>query len=172
MEKWEKELRKRRKFDDLIINRPEALKVTRRRIEFSLTTLGWAIWIFLCRPLLIILLWLVSFRVFFRHMVDLGGLIGLQELKFVYISVIIFIVFMIRGWSFYNKVRFGKKTRRKFVRGVSEKRLEEYFKLPDGSAHQLQNMKAIDIEFLDKHQLHIRDAERSSARFHGHFKPS
>ncbi|HQP10865.1 MAG TPA: poly-beta-1,6-N-acetyl-D-glucosamine biosynthesis protein PgaD, partial [Candidatus Omnitrophota bacterium] len=64
MEKWEKELRKRRKFDDLIINRPEALKVTRRRIEFSLTTLGWAIWIFLCRPLLIVLLWLVSFRVF------------------------------------------------------------------------------------------------------------
>jgi biofilm PGA synthesis protein PgaD len=172
MEKWEKELRKKRKLNDLIINRPEAMKTTRRRIEFSLTTIGWAVWLFLCRPLLMILLWFVSFRIFFRHMIDLGGLAGLQELKIIYISVIIFIVFMVRGWSFYNKVRFGKKTRRKFVRGVSEKRLEEYFRLPDGSARQLRNMKIMDVEFFPQHQLHIKDAEKSSVRFNGHFKPS
>jgi len=172
MENWEKELRHKRKLDSLIINRPEALQTARRRIEFSLTTIGWAVWIFLCRPVLIILLWLISFRVFFRHMVDLGGLVGLQELKIVYISGIILIVFLIRGWNFYNKVRYGKKRRRKSVRGVSDERLEKYFKLPQGSAGRLQGMKEIDVDFLENNQIRIDDSRKALHCFDGHFKPS
>jgi biofilm PGA synthesis protein PgaD len=172
MEKWEKELRRKRKLESLIINRPEALKVTRRRIEFSLTTIGWAVWIFLCRPLLIIMLWLLSFRVFFRHMVDLGGLVGLQELKIFYISGIVAIIFLVRGWNFYNKVRFGRKQRRKFVRGVSEKRLEKFFKLPEGSAGQLTDTKEIDIDFLENHQIQINRPRKFHKTITGYFKPS
>ena len=172
MENWEKELRKKRKLDSLIINRPEALKKTRRRIEFSLTTIGWAVWLFICRPLLILLLWFLSFRVFFRHMIDLGGLAGLQQLKIFYISIIVLIVFIVRGWNLYNKARYGKKTRRKFVRGISDKRLEDYFKLPQGSASRLQGMKEIKVEFLQDHQLHLDEPGKPSNGFNGYFKPS
>ncbi|MBN1870747.1 MAG: poly-beta-1,6-N-acetyl-D-glucosamine biosynthesis protein PgaD [Candidatus Omnitrophica bacterium] len=172
MDKWEKEIRKKRKRESLIINRPEVLKKTRRRIEFSLTTIGWAVWIFLCRPLLIILLWFLSFRVFFRHMVDLGGFVGLQQLKIYYVSVIIVIIFLVRGWNLYNKVRYGKKTRRKFVRGVSDERLEKCFKLPQGSAHQLQGMKRFDVDFFDGHQIRIRLPGKPQSLIDGYFKPS
>lgn len=172
MENWEKELRKKRTLDTLIINRPEALKKTRRRIEFSLTTIGWVVWIFLCRPLLLVVLWYLGFRFFFRHMVDLGGLAGLQELKYLYLSVIILIVFFVRGWNFYNKVRYGKKKRRKFAPPVSEKRLEEHFKLPQGSAGQLQGMNVINVEFLEDHQLRINEPGKSPKSFKGYFRPS
>jgi len=172
MEHWEKELRRKRKLDSLIINRPEALNATRRRIEFSLTTIGWAVWIFLCRPLLLIILWFLGFRFFFRHMVDLGGLVGLHELKLFYISGVIVIIFLIRGWNFYNKVRYGKKTRRKAVRGVSDRRLEEYFKLPLGGAQKLQNMSEIKINFNKDHQLTINDPAKPSQGFKGYFHPS
>ena len=172
METWEKELRHKRKLDSLIINRPEALKTSRRRIEFSLTTMGWAVWIFLCRPVLIIMLWFLSFRVFFRHMVDLGGLAGLREMKIFYISIIILIIFSVRGWNFYNKVRYGKKRRRKFVRGVSDKRLEDYFKLPQGSAHQLQGMNEVNVDFLEGHKILIRRSPTSRSSINGYFRPS
>lgn len=126
----------------------------------------------LCRPVLIILLWLVSFRVFFRHMVDLGGLVGLQELKIFYISGIILIVFLIRGWNIYNKMRYGKKSRRKFVRGVSDAKLEEYFKLPQGNARQLQGTKEIDVDFREDHQIHIAALGKPRRSINGYLKPS
>lgn len=172
MEYWEKELRKNRKLDSLIIDRPEALKKMRRGIEFSLTTIGWAVWIFLCRPVLIIMLWLLSFRVFFRHMVDLGGLVGLKELRIIYISVIILIIFIVRGWNLYNKMRYGKKCRRRFVRGVSNKKLEKHFKLPENSAARLQRMNAIDVDFLEDHELRITRPGAPHSAVKGHFRPS
>jgi len=64
MEDWEKELRKKKKLDSLIINKPEALTNMRRKAEFSITTIGWIVWIFLCRPALLAILWLVGFRFF------------------------------------------------------------------------------------------------------------
>ncbi len=172
MEHWEKELRRKRTLDSLIINRPEALNATRRRIEFSLTTIGWAVWIFLCRPLLLVVLWYLGFRFFFRHMVDLGGLVGLQELKLFYLSGIIVIIFLIRGWNFYNKVRYGKKTRRKSAPPVSTGQIEQYFKLPQGRAQQLQDMNEIKVVFESDHQLIIKDPTKSAEGFKGYFHPS
>lgn len=169
MENWEKELRHKRKLETLVINRPEALKTVRRRVELSLTTVGWMVWIFLCRPFLILFLWAVGFRVFFHHMVDLGGLKGLLELKIVYIAVLTLIVFLMFSWNFYNKMRYGTKTRRKPDQGVSINKLEEFFKLPEGSAVQIQGMDEITVDFLDDHQLNIYGSAKLSNGFKGYF---
>jgi len=172
MEKWEKELRKKKKLDSLIINRPEALNNMRRKAEFSITTVGWVVWIFLCRPALLAILWLVGFRFFFRHMIDLGGLSGLQELKLFYISVIIFIVLLIRGWNMYNKARYGKKKRRSATKGVTEERLENCFKLPRNSVNKLWDMKEINVDFLEDHQFHVEESKNASNHFNGFFRPT
>jgi len=172
MEKWEKELRKNKKLDSLIINRPEALHKGRRRAEFSITTVGWIVWIFLCRPALLAILWLVGFRFFFEHMIDLGGLAGLQELKLVYISVLIIIILLIRGWNMYNKVRYGKKKRRSTTRGVSEERLESCFKLPSDSVKKLRKMDEITVDFLEDHQFHVEDTKNAKNQFDGSFRPT
>ena len=172
MENWEKELRRKKKLDSLIINRPEALHNIRRKAEFSITTIGWIVWIFLCRPALLAILWMVGFRFFFRHMIDLGGLAGLQELRLFYISVIIFIILMIRGWNMYNKVRYGKKKRRSTAKGVSEEKLESFFKLPRNSAKKLQSMDEITVDFLEDHQFHVVDSKNPDDQFYGFFKPT
>lgn len=172
MENWEKELRKKKKLDSLIINRPEALNNIRRGAEISITTIGWIVWIFLCRPVLLVILWLMGFRFFFKHMIDLSGLSGLQELKLFYISVIIVIVLLIRGWNMYNKARYGKKKRRSVVKGVSEERLEGCFKLPPGSVQKLRKMEEITVDFLEDHQFHIRDTKNAKNQFDGFFRPT
>jgi len=172
MEDWEKDLRKKRKLESLIINRPEALHNIRRRTEISITTIGWIVWIFLCRPALLAILWLIGFRFFFKHMIDLGGLAGLQELKLFYISVIIFIILMIRGWNMYNKVRYGKKKRRSTTKGVTEEKLENCFKLPHNSAKKLRGMTEINVDFLEDHQFHVTDKKNPNDQFYGFFKPT
>ena len=105
-------------------------------------------------------------------MVDLGGLAGLQELKIFYISVIIFIILLIRGWNMYNKMRYGKKKRRIFVQGASEEKLEKCFKLIKKSAAKIQGMKEIDIDFLEGNQLRIQDSKKSGSQVNGYFKSS
>jgi len=172
MEDWEKELRRKKKLDSLIINRPEALHNLRRRTEISITTIGWIVWIFLCRPALLAILWFVGFRFFFKHMIDLSGLAGLQELKVFYISVIIVIILLIRGWNMYNKVRYGKKKRRSTAKGVTEEKLESFFKLPPNSAKKLQGMDEITVDFLEDHQFHVKDTKNTSNQFDGFFRPT
>lgn len=170
MEDWEKQLRRKKHFDSLIINRPEAMKDLRRRTEFSITTIGWIVWLFLCRPLFILLLWLIGFKFFYQHMVDLGGLVGLNELKYVYITCIVLILLLVRGWNVYNKIRYGKKTRRKFDGGVTHKSLEEYFELPDDAAIEIHKMSEIDVDFLDNHQINLKDTKSPSESFNGKFR--
>jgi len=172
MEDWEKELRRKKKLESLIINRPEALNNLRRKTEISITTIGWIVWIFFCRPALLAILWLVGFRFFFRHMIDLGGLAGLQELKLLYISVIIVIILLIRGWNMYNKVRYGKKKRRSMAKGVTEEKLESCFKLPNKSAQKLRDMKEITVDFLEDHQFHVEDKKNTNNQFDGYFRPT
>ena len=172
MEDWEKELRRKKKLDSLIINRPEALHNVRRKAEISITTVGWIVWLFLCRPALLAILWLVGFRFFFRHMIDLGGLSGLQEMKLFYISVIIVIILLVRGWNMYNKARYGKKKRRSTAKGVSQETLESFFKLPRNSAQKLQNMEEITVDFLEDHQFHVEDTKNPSNKFDGFFRPT
>jgi len=165
-------IRKRKKLYSLVINKPETLTNLRRNTELSFTAIGWIIWIFLCRPALLIILWLLGFRIFFRHMIDLSGLAGLQELKIFYISVIVGIIFLVRGWNMYNKTRFGKKKRRAHAQSFSGEMVEEYFQLPKHSAMQLQEMKEINIEFLKNCQLRIQESNKPRNQFDGYFKPS
>jgi len=172
MEDWEKELRRKKKHESLIINRPDSLHKMRRKAEISITTVGWIVWLFLCRPALLVVLWMVGFRFFFRHMIDLSGLAGLQELKLVYISVLIVIVFTICGWNMYNKMRYGKKKRRSNAQDVSEEKLESCFKLPHNSAQKLWNMREITVDFLEDHQFHVTDTKNPNDQFYGFFRPT
>ena len=53
-----------------------------------------------------------------------------------------------------------------------DKRLEEYFKLPESSARQLKGMKEIDVDFLEDHQIRIGRSEKPRNPINGYFKPS
>ena len=70
----------------------------------------------------------------------------------------------------YNKIRYGKKKRRKFTGGVTGRKIEKYFKLLEDSSSQLQKMAEIDIDFLKNHQIILTDAEKRSQSFDGHFR--
>ena len=162
MNEWEKKMRKK-KFDDLIINRPQAMRKVRRRLEISITTIGWVIWIFICRPLFIVFLWMMGFRFFYEHMINLGGLIGLKEQWVGYALVILLVYILVRGWNVYNKVQYGKMNRRREFREIMPGELDKFFRFPEGSCRGFQETRNISVEFSEKNRIKVGGAE-------GHFK--
>ena len=170
MEDWEKKMRKKR-FDELIINRPMAMRKFRRRMEISITTIGWAIWIFVCRPLFIIFLWMIGFQFFYEHMINLGGLVGLQEQGISYMLVIFLVYILVRGWNVYNKVYFGKRNRRKDFKETNPEELDRFFHFSDESSLHFQKAKRVNIDFFKGGHIEVKDPRRSEqsatqGRFH------
>ena len=159
MEDWEKKMRKKR-FDDLIINRPMAMRTFRRRMEISITTIGWAIWIFVCRPLFIIFLWMIGFQFFYEHMINLGGLLGLQEQGIGYLVVIFLVYLLVRGWNVYNKVQYGTRNRRKDFRETDAGELDKFFRFPENSCLHFQKAKRINIDFFEGGRIEVQDPRR------------
>ena len=170
MENWEKELRHKHKYEDLIINRPEAMTNLRQKTEISITTIGWIIWIFVCRPIFIVLLWAIGFRFFFEHMIDLGGLAGLKQMWVLYATIIFTVYIIVRGWNVYNKLVYGKKNRRRKMPPTTDMNLEDFFKLPASSVSQIRKMNEVIIDFEEDHKIRIANDPKGSLE--GRFRPT
>jgi poly-beta-1,6-N-acetyl-D-glucosamine biosynthesis protein PgaD len=157
--------------EGLIIDRPGSMTHIRRGMELSVTTFGWIVWLFVCRPLLITLLWAMGFRFFYEHMVSLGGVYGLRELWLIYTSIIICILVFVRGWGVYNKMKFGKRQRRTTAVSVKPDELDKYYALPPGSMGFILESKVVRVDFLSDQRCCVRcgDAGREQS-FCGKFR--
>ena len=157
----------------LIINRPEKLNPVRRGVEWSLTSLGWIIWAVLSRPIFVVILWFIGFEIFYKHMIKLGGLHGLADELSVYLTVIVAIFVVIKGWNLYNRVRFVNKDRRQEVKAVTERDVEEFFKMSPENFHKLQSWSTLEVDFLKDRVMEFRNVNNlpeEAVRIY--FKPS
>lgn len=159
-------------YNPLIINRPEALDPARRNIEWGITTIGWAIWIFLVRPVLLIFLWILGIRIFTHQMIDLQGFMGLLEKWQLYIGIILAIYIIVRGWNVYNFNRFSKMNRRRTVRDVTVNELAEFFEMPVHRTKDLHQWEDISIEFSSGRGLKIYRSNEKNDALLGRFIPS
>ncbi len=156
----------------LIINRPEALDPARRAIEWGVTSMGWVIWIFLVRPLLLVFLWVLGIRIFTHQMITLHGFTGILEKWQLYLGIILAIYIIIRGWNIYNYVRFSKINRRRTVRDVTVEELAEFFEMPIHRIKDINQWEDISIEFSPGQGLKIYHSHRKDDAFLGRFIPS
>jgi len=171
MAKKKKTIRKN-EYEGLIINRPEALSAVRRSTEWGVTSIGWIVWIFFFRPVLLILLWYLGFKFFYRHMVALKGLQGLIEMWKLYFGTILIILLCIQGWSVYNKVKFRRKDRRQNVRSMSREDIEEFFRFAEKNSSEIQSWDDIEVDFNKKNKILIHKAGGRKEPFQGHFSPT
>ena len=137
----------------IIINRPEKLSSVKKIAEWSVTAFGWGLWFFFCRPLLIAFLWFLGFEAFYVHMIRLQGLRSVIVFFESYVFVILTLLLVARGWSFYNQMRFGQRGKRKGAPEVKPDELDHYFNMKEGSAAKLQSWKEIQIDFSPDYHL-------------------
>ncbi|MCR4336657.1 MAG: poly-beta-1,6-N-acetyl-D-glucosamine biosynthesis protein PgaD [Candidatus Omnitrophica bacterium] len=161
----------RKEYEKLIIDRPKILSNWRRGIEVSMTTIGWAVFLFLFRPVALFFIWLLGFKLFYHQMVELEGLQEFRRFWFVYLTVCLAIILVVRLWGVYNKVKFGGRERRKFTPPAVSEDIEKHFQLPAQAMQEIISWKDMSVDFLENHAIGIQSNMDSSApKITGHFQ--
>jgi len=156
----------------IIIDRPDLLGSSRRWTEWGITTIGWVMWVFICRPILIALLWALGLRVFYHQMVKLGGLGGIVELFWIYFWVVVAIWIIIRSWNLYNYLKFRNKNARKHSRPVGAREIEKFFKLPSECLGGVHSSSVVEVDFIERNDIRVKDISKDrGAVYSGHFDP-
>lgn len=137
----------------IIIDRPEKLRLARKTAEWSATTFGWAVWFFFCRPLFITFLWFLGVEAFYIHMIRLQGFKSVIVFFGSYASVILSVFTVALVWNMYNKIRYGRETKRKATPAVTPEELDWSFKMKEGSAAKLQIWKEVRVDFSSDYHL-------------------
>ncbi len=159
--------------ESFIINKKELLTPFRKGSEFSFMLLGLIVWFFMLRPFLILLLWMLGVKFFLYHMVTLKGISGLFEKSILFLSIILFIFFLVRGWNVYNSTKFKNANRRKNVRDVSSDDLESFFQIKKGGLEKIHAWKTLSVEFTDRHSIKFKSITAPQEKnIEGRFKPS
>ena len=140
----------------LIIDRPARLSDLRKRTEWSLTLIGWAIWFFLCRPLLLLTLWLLGVKQIYVHMVRLGGAIAVVEWLHWYSFVILAVSLAVLAWNRYNWFRFRGRDKRRRSADASLEEMAQCVSIPAETLPRLQQCREVTIRFSPNCRLDIR----------------
>lgn len=142
--------------EDLIITRPQNVSPMRKGTEMTATVVGWFIWAVLCRPLVLLILWVLGVEIFIEHMIRLKGIFSLADSLLLYFFVGVVFYLIIRGWSSYNQWKFRGKERRLRNQYVSSTDMDRYFNLPPRTVEKAQTWKDVTIDFPGGDQLLLK----------------
>lgn len=149
----------------IVINHPEKMTWLKETIEWSATLFGWAVWLFLARPLFVAVLWFIGFKVFYTHMIRLEGWHGMIIFfsKYIYIVVLIFLI--ARGWGFYNAFKYRGKSKRKQNPPTTPEDLDTYFRLPKGGTSKIQKWKEVQVDFMTRKEIRLSNPREANPSF-------
>src|SRR6056297_2551621 len=121
----------------IIIDRPDLKTRTRLYMEWGATVVGWILWFFLVRPFILLLAWVVGYKLFYIHMFKYKGIENL-DLFLKYGCAILVIYFVMQAWNLYNARRFRGKDRRTSPRFASDSEMAEFFEM---SVEEVEGLK-------------------------------
>ena len=131
----------------LIIERSE-LQSKNQKIVYGVITLGfWALWLYLCLPLLSLLAWALGFNLLYKQMVLYGGYEGLLRVLGFYLLIIAILGGSLLLWAFYNYFRFRGMERRRASKAVDLDRKSTRLGLKPNHLMQWQKSKRLVIHY-------------------------
>lgn len=145
------------KEETLTIEKRGVMATSRTHAERVIAIIGWALLLFLIRPLLTVALWVAAGRVFHNLVIEPETLERFQYLKgYFLIILIIYVVF--HGWHLYNRIRFRKRRERRTREApASDTEMAAFYQISDQDVKYLKKQEAIDVHFLADHQIVFED---------------
>lgn len=157
--------------DDIIIEKPQLIRKFRFFSEMSLAVIGWAVWLFIIRPIFLVLLWFMGFRIFYEEIIQNESLKNFKQL-WVYLFVIILLYTILQVWNRYNVIRFRGKERRRSSAPASEKEMGDFYEITEEDVRNLKKWKRVNVHFCPDHQIVFEDAlDRDPAQIFGCYDP-
>ena len=139
--------------NDLIIDSPQLQKPLTKFSYAFLTFLFWLLWVYLWVPLFSALAWLFGARLFYEHMIVLGGYEGFLQLMGWYALAIVVISAVLIVWALYNQLRFRGRERRRFVEPVTVYELSSFFHVDPNGLARWRESKRIRISIDDNGKI-------------------
>jgi poly-beta-1,6-N-acetyl-D-glucosamine biosynthesis protein PgaD len=155
--------------EGIIIDHPGMISTVRRIAEWSISVASWALWVFILRPLLVLVLWSMGIEFFYSHMLEQGGIRN-PRLFAAGLVVIALILVTVSGWNLYDRIRYGGKYKGR-SRGIAENDfMGAFFNISNEDVRQIKQQKYIDVSFEDEHAIEFSFRGREEV-VRGHYDP-
>lgn len=140
---------------ELIINKPHALNIQNKLTSISFTFVMWVVIFYLWQPLISLIAWSFGFKIFYEHMIILGGFEGFFEMFKIYISTIFILGGGLILWAYSNKLRFRGKIRRTKTNKVTAIDIAGFFQVDENDQSQWKNEKNLTITITEANQITV-----------------
>lgn len=135
--------------ESLIINRPDLVPPGQKMTAWGITLMFWAGLLYLWQPLLSILAWGLNIRLFYNHMILLGGYQTFLSLLVFYLAVIAALGGGLVLWGRINQWRFRGKERRLDIGATDLPRLYASFGVEQTDWARAIQHKVVVVSFAE-----------------------
>jgi len=140
----------------LIINKPQALNLQNKITSVSITFVFWIVLFYLWQPLISLIAWSFGFKVFYEHMIILGGFEGFLEMLTLYVVIISILGGTLISWALYNRFRFKNKTKRGVVDCVSPQDMADFFKVDANLQMKWKKEKNLTVFITEENAITVK----------------
>lgn len=135
------------KFDPekLVINRPDLVPPGQKFTAWGITLVFWAALLYLWQPLISLLAWGLNIRLFYNHMILLGGYQTFLQLLTEYLQVIALLGGSLIIWARINQWRFRGNERRRHLGHTDALALQQEFSVTADTLDQAKNSRIVKI---------------------------
>lgn len=141
--------------ETLIINRPDWVSKRQKFTAWGITLFFWAALLYLWQPLLSILAWGLNIRLFYNHMILLGGYRTFLDLLTMYLCIIAVLAGGLILWARINQWRFRGKERRKDIGNTDMASLSNNFGLEPYEINSATQYKVIAVDFVNEKNISV-----------------
>ena len=139
--------------DDLIIDEPHNISLIGRLVRLLITLFFWVCMFYLWQPLISLVAWSFEIKLFYEHIIILGGFASFRESMLIYLAVIVFLGGSLILWAKTNQWRFRGKERRTALTRVSATEIARFYNVPEDSISDWQKIKNCTVYFDENNQI-------------------
>lgn len=146
---------KKSKNELLIIDRPDLVSPGQKVTAWGITLLFWAALLYLWQPLLSVLAWWLNIRLFYNHMILLGGYRTFLDLLAMYLATIAVLGGGLILWARINQWRFRGKERRTGIGATNLVTLSSNYGLEPNDIDFATQHKIVAITFENDEKISV-----------------
>ena len=131
--------------NQFIINDSYGLKPGQKFTAIGITLLFWALLLYLWQPLISLLAWWLNIKLFYNHMIVLGGYQAFLEVALFYLTVIFILGGGLIFWARVNLWRFRGKKMRNFSGVIDDEQIRKFIGINEQQLNKLQSSRNIKL---------------------------
>ncbi len=137
----------------LIIDRPDWVGNRNKFTAMGITLFFWGALLYLWQPAISLLAWSFNIRLFYSHMVVLGGYQSFLNLLVLYGIVITLLSMTLLMWAKINQWRFTGVERRKGIDETDQVALSKNFSIDEEALRHWQQQSGIRLSVDENSQI-------------------